>query len=191
MKISELLARYELKSRAALYNRRKALGIEFAKDENDRAFASKEQVDMLDDLHGHLQGGGRLSNYSPVHDAHVISVSPVDSRSSNEYSVEQYSGCSELSSEQRRQTSSIELLEKLVGAIATTIQPVSPVIKRHQQLQQAAENGWLLTSKDVQAITGRKPTRKGSDLCQIGGWLFISVGKSGNQLLWKAEKLNL
>lgn len=187
MKIPELLARYKLASRTTLYSRLKALNLEFAKDEDDKAFATKEQVAMLDDLDRHLEHGGRLSNYSPAHDVQVVSVSPanssVNSSVNNVQSTELYSG---LSSEQK---TSAELLEKLVGAIATSIQPVNPIIRRHENIQQAMDNNWLLTSRDVEAISGRKPSRKGGDSCQIGGWRFISVGKSGNQLLWRVEKV--
>ncbi|NER01966.1 MAG: hypothetical protein F6K17_04600 [Okeania sp. SIO3C4] len=178
MEIPDLLARYNLNSRSSLYKRLKAAGLELSKSEDNRVFANTDQLCVLDDLHKHLKNGGKLSNYSPVYDAHVMSVIPVGNG--------QYGG---LSAEQ--ETSSIELLEKLVGAIATSIQPVSPVIKKHQELHQAMENSWLLTSKDIQLITGRKPARKGGISCQIGGWRFLCVGKSGNQLLWKVEKLKL
>ena len=41
--IQELLLRYGLNSRPALYTRLKALGFELAKYENDRAFATTEK----------------------------------------------------------------------------------------------------------------------------------------------------
>ncbi len=177
MKISELLDRYKI-SRSALYKRLEAVEVKLLKDNRGRSYTSPEQLEILDDLHHYLTNGGRVSDYSPAIAVDVVSEEiRMSTRQSNVQTTIQ-------------SNSSIELLEKLVGAIATSIQPVNPIIKKHQDLQQAMENQWLLTSKDVEAITGQKPSRKGGSCCQIGGWRFVVVnlGKAGNKLLWRVEK---
>jgi hypothetical protein len=78
------------------------------------------------------------------------------------------------------------MLERLVGAIASNIQPRSP-LWFHDELEKASKQGWILSSSDVEALIGVKP--KG-DNYHRGGWEFVRAGKIGNQGAWKVNKLN-
>ena len=50
MNILNLLSRYNLNSRTGLYKRINFLEIKLSKDNNDKAFASEEQVKLLDSV---------------------------------------------------------------------------------------------------------------------------------------------
>ncbi|NES71686.1 MAG: hypothetical protein F6K24_44045 [Okeania sp. SIO2D1] len=67
MGIPELLKRYNLNSRGALYKRLEAVNIKLSRNKENKVFANTEQLHMLDDLNEHLEHGGNLSNYSPVY----------------------------------------------------------------------------------------------------------------------------
>ncbi|NET29504.1 hypothetical protein [Okeania sp. SIO1I7] len=183
MKVPELLARYNLNSRAALYNRLKALRMRYKRDENNKAFVNEEQLEVLDMLHQHLMEGGKLSNF--VRNSPVSVISPYNEQLTVQ-SSEQISGQSTV-----QETSSFILLEKLVGAIASNFNAKSP-LKVHQDLAEAEAAGFLLTTNEVEEVVGRKPRKmKGSDSCQVGGWRFVNVGKAGNKLLWKVQKVQI
>ena len=63
MNVKELLLKYGLSSRTALYSRLRVLGIELAKDDNDKAFATPEQLAELDELHDHIKAGNKMSTF--------------------------------------------------------------------------------------------------------------------------------
>jgi hypothetical protein len=81
----------------------------------------------------------------------------------------------------------IVMLERLVGAIISNIQPRSP-LWFHDELEKAAKQGWILSSSEVEALIGVKP--KG-EIFHRGGWEFVRAGKIGNQGAWKVNKLEL
>ena len=70
--------------------------------------------------------------------------------------------------------------------LPSNIQPRSPLWFQ-EELEKAADLGWILSSSDVEALIGVKP--KG-EIFQRGGWEFTRAGKIGNQGAWKVNKLN-
>ena len=50
MDVKQLLDRYKLSTRQSLYNRLKALEISLEKDSSGKAYATKDQIRMLDEL---------------------------------------------------------------------------------------------------------------------------------------------
>ena len=66
MKIKELQERYGLKTRQSIYDWIKAAKFELAKDERGHAYATLEQIEVLDQLAEHLKQGGTLGSFTPV-----------------------------------------------------------------------------------------------------------------------------
>ncbi len=62
--VNELTERYEI-TRKPLYRRKDALKIEFAKNRDGRAYATPEQIKLLDQLHEHVKRGGNLATFVP------------------------------------------------------------------------------------------------------------------------------
>ena len=167
MQIADLMERYKLNSRQSLYARFKSLGLSLEKGERGKIDASPEQVELLDELDEHLKKGGSLKNFLPsVNSVVVGNLESVEDRVSTEQ----------------------QMLEMLVGAIASNLQPRSP-LWHHEELEKAAAGGWLLTSREVKELIGVKPKcGKGSDRFIRGCWSFVKAGKVGGAVGWRVEK---
>ena len=183
MNIQDLLSRYCLNSRTALYNRLKVLGMELAKDNNDKSFATLEQLIELDELHKHIKAGNKMSNFVKRHKVVLDNTEQlreqthVQSGHINEQSIV-------------NQADAEIILESLAGAITNTINSTKNPLEKYRALQECEDKKWLLTTKDVEEIVGQKPQNiKGENYCIIGGWKFSVKGKPENQTLWSVEQL--
>lgn len=191
MNVQELLLRYDLNSRSALYTRLKFLGFELAKDENDKAFATPEQLAYLDQLHEHIKAGNKMSTFVKPSQVDVVSANTVQF---SVHSTEQQKAKNGHQTEQLTvQSANAEiLLESLVGVIISNLNPAKNSLQKHRDLKECEQEKWLLTTKEVEGIVGRKPRKmKGENHAIIGGWKFIAKGRSGNQTLWQVEQLEL
>ena len=167
----------------------KALGFELAKDENDRAFATPEQLVHLDQLHEHIKAGNKISSFVKPSQIDVVSV---NTEQFSVHSTEQKKAKKGLMTEQPTvQDANAEvLLESLVGVIINNLNPPKNSLQKHRDLKKCEQEKWLLTTKEVEEIVGRKPRKlKGESYCIIGGWKFVAKGRSGNQILWQVEQL--
>ncbi|NET46512.1 hypothetical protein [Okeania sp. SIO2B3] len=191
MNVQELLLRYDLSSRATLYTRLKVLGFELAKDDNEKAFATPEQLVHLDQLHEHIKAGKKMSTFVRPSQVDVVSAKTVQS---SVHSTEQKKAKKGLLTEQPTvQSANAEvLLESLVGVIINNLNPPKNPLEKNRALKECEQKNWLLTTKEIEEIVGRKPRKnQGESYCIIGGWKFIAKGKSGNQTLWGVEQLKL
>ncbi|NEQ78246.1 MAG: hypothetical protein F6K23_37815 [Okeania sp. SIO2C9] len=191
MNVQELLLRYDLSSRAALYTRLKVLGFELAKDDNDKAFATPEQLVHLDQLHEHIKAGNKMSTFVRPSQVNVVSAKTVQS---SVHSTEQEKAKKGLLTEQPTvQGANAEvLLESLVGVIINNLNPPKNPLEKNRALKECEQENLLLTTKEIEEIVGRKPRKiQGESYCIIGGWKFIAKGKSGNKTLWGVEQLKL
>lgn len=189
MNVQNLLKRYGLNSRTSLYKRLNYLEMELSKDNDDKIFATPDQLKLLDQLHDHIRAGGNMATFTKPSQVDVVSI---DSEQFSVHSTEQENAKNgHLSEQSTVQQGSVEIiLESLVGAIINNINPAKNPLDKHRQLQECEHNNWLLTTKEIEKIVGRKPRKiKGENYCIIGGWKFVAKGKSGNQVLWSIEQL--
>ena len=122
---------------------------------------SAEQLKQMDKLDEHLKKGGTLSNFG----------------------IETFQNQSDTSL-------IVAELTKLVEAIAPTPNPPEP-LQALEELEKAAEKGWLLTKEQVQQLLGVKPKVKGSDRTFTrGSFSFVKSGKIGSQTAWKVVKVS-
>ncbi|NET29973.1 hypothetical protein [Okeania sp. SIO1I7] len=191
MNVQDLLKRYGLNSRTSLYKRLRYLGIELAKDTDDKGFATPGQLKILDQLHDHIKAGGSMATFAKPSQVDVVSA---ESEQYSVQSVQSKNAKNGLQSVQQSvQPSNSEiLLESLVGAIIQNLNPPFNPLQKHLDLIKCEEKKILLTTKEVSEIIGRKPRKiKGENYCYIGGWKFIAKGRSGNQTLWQVEQLKV
>ena len=177
MKIKELLARYNLKTRQSIYNWCNAVNITLEKDSNGHAYATKEQIELLDQLENHLKEGGKLTTFTPVLMVEIDNKldSKLDSVIDNKIKPV-YSSIDS------------QLLGEMMQVIASKLQPVDPLWYM-VILERARNSNWLLTTAEVRELIGVKPkTKKGEKTYKRGNWLFIKSGKIGNQTGWKVMK---
>lgn len=193
MIVQELLLRYGLNSRAALYSRLKTLKIELAKDKNDKAFATLEQLQQLDLLHEHIKSGNKMSTF--VKEVKADVVYDESEQFSKQYTEQKKSKISPITEQFTEQltvqsTSAEILLENIIGTIINNMSPREDSIQMHRDLKECSEEKWLLTSKELEKLIGRRPRKlKNENYCVVGGWKFVLRGKSGNQNLWQVEQL--
>ena len=180
MKIKELQERYGLKTRQSIYDWIKAGNLTLPKDDRGHAYATPEQIEVLDQLVEHLKTGGTLGSFTPVSSPEIYTTadSPIDTSEPSTV----YSAIDTVNSEI---DTPMVMLERLVGAIASNIQPRSP-LWFHEELEKAAKQGWILSTSEVEALIGVKP--KG-EIFHRGGWEFVRAGKIGNQGAWKVKKV--
>ncbi len=165
--------------------------MELGKDNDERSFATPEQLELLDQFHDHIRAGGNMATFTKPSQVDVVSVDTVHKSEQSEQSENTKNG---LKSEQYTvQSSNSEiLLESLIGAIIQNMNPLKNPLQKHLDLIKCEEQNLLLTTKEVEEIVGRKPRKmKGENHCIIGGWKLIAKGKSGNQILWQVEQLKL
>jgi hypothetical protein len=178
MKIKELQERYGLKTRQSIYDWIKAGKIVLPKDDRGHAYATPEQIEVLDQLVEHLKQGGTLGSFTPVSSPEIYTTADSQIDTSEPSTV--YSAIDTVNSEI---DTPMVMLERLVGVVVSNIQPRSP-LWFHDELEKAAKQGWILSSSDVEALIGVKP--KG-DNYHRGGWEFFRAGKIGNQGAWKVN----
>jgi hypothetical protein len=196
MNIIELTDRYSL-SKKALYNRFDAVGIKPQLGADKKAYVSSEQIAVLDDLDRHLKAGGNLKNYTPVSQSEVtttlseVVATPLKGNSKT-VTYEEL----EKSEKQAIEPRLLELELGLVGTseVGTTLLRVLGAIaasqrdplRKHQQLKQAVEEKWILTTSEIEEIIGVKPH---GEIFLRGNWQFKRAGKVGRELAWVVERV--
>ena len=160
MLVTELAERYGLKTTKAIYDRLSALGITLPK-KNRKSYATPEIVEKLDKLQKHLDKGGSLKDF----DENIV-VTNYEVIESDDTSL---------------QVIDSDVTSPHVIYIEREPDPLLP----NRLLTEAAENGYILTSKQIQEIIGIKP--RGSSFTRLG-FIFTKVGKDGVYSSWKVEK---
>ncbi|MGB0564700.1 MAG: hypothetical protein ACPGVO_23315 [Spirulinaceae cyanobacterium] len=82
----------------------------------------------------------------------------------------------------------VPLLTRLLQTIQRPIPtppPNRPPLYVWEQLEQACEKGWLLTSSQVKDLTGIHPN---GDVCEYGAFSFQRHGKIGREAGWEVWK---
>lgn len=168
MKIKDLLERYNLKTRQALYDRLKALNIELDKDDRGHNIATEEQVEILDQLDEHLNAGGIMSNFTPVSevvaDAALDTLPPLPPT-----------------------PTLISLLDRVLDRIT----PKDP-LSHHTHLERASAMSWELSTSEVGELIGVKP--RGKEYMR-GCWMFERIKtlqgfkRIGNEAAWRVYKV--
>ena len=188
MNVKELCDRYSLQSRKSLYSRLDAVGLKLPKDDDGKAYATPEMIQLLDDLDKHLKNGGSLKNYTPV-----TSVTTHLEATDNSKISDITTQTTQLTTQQTTQMNREELLEviEVLGtAIASRLQPIDP-IAYNNSLEQALEQNWILSTSEVKQLIGIKPScPKGETVFTRGCWAFTKAGKIGNQTGWRVKKIN-
>ncbi len=161
MNVKELADRYGLKSTKAVYDRLAALEITLPK-KNRKSFATEEIVEKLDKLQIHLDQGGSLKNF----DENVIAT---------DYHVVE------------SESTSLDVIEsgnapQQVIYVEREFDPLMP----NRLLTEAAEQGYILTSKQIHDILGTKP--RGSTFTRLG-FVFTKLGREGVYSSWSVEKI--
>ena len=180
--ISELLTRYKI-TKPALYTRFKGLGIETFKV-GRKAYVKSEDVELLDKLDKHLDGGGTIADFVHVNQG----SSQLSKRSSQELtepskpiSVNQSDGW----------LNSLPLLvNSLADAIAQRITtPVDPLAGL-SALEKAYEKKWILSTNQLASILKlNTKTLIRYQSFDRHGFTFTRKGQVGAEIGWRVGKV--
>lgn len=182
MKIKQLLERYNLKTRQSIYNWCEAVKITLEKDSQGHAYATPEQVKLLDQLAEHLdKPGATLSSFTPM------SITTIDSKLDIPIDIPIDTITDRKISPVHQQIDN-QLLGEILNAIASHLTPPDPLWYM-TILERARVSEWLLTTTEVEKLIGVKPrTEKNQKSYKRGNWIFVKAGKIGNQTAWRVMK---
>jgi hypothetical protein len=161
--IASLQDRYNLSSKQSVYDRIKALSIEPVA----RGKISSDQLDKLDKLTQHLKSGGTLSDFESSH-TEIFKTEAIEPAATTAINQDR--------------ENFLELIEAIARHIGATRDP----LQHYAALEQAIASGWILSTAEVRALIGVKPS---GDRFKRGAFAFIRADKVGNQAGWKVEKI--
>lgn len=228
MNAKDLRQRYQLKTRQALDDRLKTLGLSLPKDHRGHRFATAAQIEQLDDLQAWLSQGGTLQTYSSTpNQLSVISVADaaneittIDTEAVETlaHPVPQTTEIEAVAVEtaelepsdlevETLETTELETTELdaqdlpptppkreghvLLPVLSRLLQALQSPPKNHsplyvwEQLENACEKGWLLSSSQIRELTGMQPH---GDLCEYGAFSFQRHGTIGREAGWEVWK---
>jgi hypothetical protein len=159
MNIQQLCDRYSLKTRQSIYDWAKALDIKLAKDDSNKSYATPEMIEKFDELSEHLKEGGTLKNFTPLVKTTVnqpldtVNYPPLPTLDTVNHELDTLTEPSYNSD-----------LVEMVTAIASILKPQS-VLSHHRELEEAAREGWVLSSAELTALGFRPVCKSGEDFC--------------------------
>ncbi|MBD2489037.1 hypothetical protein [Aulosira sp. FACHB-615] len=160
--VKGLTSRYNI-GKTALYARFDAAGVKPIK-EGTRSYISHQDLEELDRLDSYLKTGGVLSEFRP-------SIVPIEEISSIEMLQDEPDNLA------------ANWLMNVVERLIFTSQK-SP-LDRYRELEEVAQNEWILSTSDVEAIIGMKPRILG---VTYGSFQIIRCGKVGREAGWLIKK---
>lgn len=201
--VADLKSRYDISKQTEI-NRRKHLKIESQKIDGTYVI-TKTELDLLDELDQFLKSktNAKMEDFQP---------SVIKDVSSNEITT--MNASLELESEsnlvktppdfnQQPIQLSIPGLENLkefvvqecLPKLTTLVEKIASSQKNEvnelRQLQEIVDQGWWITTEQVENLIGTTPKiKKGKTEWQRGCFIFTKVGKIGNQNAWKVSRIN-
>ena len=183
--LSQLPSRYGI-ARSNLYNRLKDLKIEPTK-QGRKAFVNEKELKLLDELHAHLKEGGITSDFIKQQD-HQFPQLVTDSTSE----VEQSLPVSVQSQSEPTITQKPTALISVVEAVVKRFIPTSTSRLTYlRELEEAYQNGWLLSTSEVANLLGlaqKTITSYGQEFSDAG-FVFTRVGmRKRGEIAWAIDK---
>ncbi|MDJ0571869.1 MAG: hypothetical protein QNJ53_22880 [Pleurocapsa sp. MO_192.B19] len=182
--LSQLPSRYGI-ARSNLYNRLKDLKIESIK-QGRKAFITAAQLNLLDGLHTHLEGGGTTNEFLKLRDSnsHLVTTPIAESSVYNSIGTPNYN----------EPTISLQP-SVLVGAIEAVVKRLVPTNRSRlnylRELEEAYQNGWLLSTSELADLLGlnqKTITNYGQEFTDAG-FIFMRVGtRKGGEIAWSIDK---
>ena len=174
--ITQLPSRYSI-ARSALYTRLKDLQIEPTK-EGRKAFINAEHLQLLDDLHQHIQQGGITADF-------LKQNRTGQSRTDESGALVQDSPGQILSMQPGA-------LVAVVEAIVKRLMPnTGSRLSYLRELEEACFKGWLLSTSEIADLLGLSPKTVASygQVFEDAGFVFTRAGtRKGGEIAWAIDK---
>jgi hypothetical protein len=182
IQVSQLVARYDL-ARSAVYKRMEDLGIVTIKVGN-KAFIDADQLQQLDNLHLHIQGGGNTAEFLEMRGKRRPKDPRPDAKGSAPDSAKESTDLTAGQSD----------LFSLFNRMLPWLQPAAPEpdpLDYYEKLEKACRNGWELKTSEIADLLDIPPSeiRMYGDRFQEAGFVFTRSGfRSGREIAWKVSK---
>ena len=180
--LSQLPNRYGI-ARSALYTRLKDLQIEPIK-EGKKAYIDAPSLQLLDELHEHIQGGGTTNEFLKQKASKSTGQSRTDDRTQQEGLIVQDSP--------GQITLQPSGLVSLVEAIVKRLLPkTGSRLSYLRELEEACEKGWLLSTSELADLLGlsAKTLAAYGQHFEDAGFVFTRAGtRKGGEIAWAIDK---
>jgi DNA-binding Lrp family transcriptional regulator len=180
--LSQLPGRYGI-ARSALYTRLKDLQIEPIK-EGKKAYIDAPSLQLLDELHEHIQGGGTTNEFLKQKASKSTGQSRTDDRTQQEGLIVQDSP--------GQITLQPSGLVSLVEAIVKRLLPkTGSRLSYLRELEEACEKGWLLSTSELADLLGlsAKTLAAYGQHFEDAGFVFTRAGtRKGGEIAWAIDK---
>ncbi len=183
--LAQLPSRYGI-ARSNLYIRLKELKIQSVK-QGRKAYVTKAQLELLDGLDAHLERGGTILGFTQLlkkrgHQlTHLSTVSPSTSNPLDQ------SGYIEPTSS----LSSSALVEAIETVVKRLVPRSTSRLNYLKELEEAYQNGWLLSTSEVSDLLGLTPKTIASYGQEFSdaGFSFTRAGiRKGGEIAWSIDK---
>ena len=180
--LSQLPGRYGI-ARSALYTRLKDLQIEPIK-EGKKAYIDAPSLQLLDELHEHIQGGGTTNEFLKQKASKSTGQSRTDDRTQQEGLLVQDS------------PGQITLQPSgLVAVVEEVVKRLLPKtgsrLSYLRELEEACEKGWLLSTSELADLLGlsAKTLAAYGQHFEDAGFVFTRAGtRKGGEIAWAIDK---
>jgi DNA-binding Lrp family transcriptional regulator len=180
--LSQLLSRYGI-ARSALYTRLKDLQIEPVK-EGKKAYVDGSQLQLLDELHEHIQGGGTTNEFLKQKTSKSTGLSRTPYKTQESSLIVQDSP--------GQITLQPSGLVAVVEAIFLRLLPkTGSRLSYLRELEEAYEKGWLLSTSELADLLGLSPKTVAAYGQQFedAGFVFTRAGtRKGGEIAWAINK---
>ncbi|GFE71941.1 hypothetical protein CFPU101_45510 [Chroococcus sp. FPU101] len=180
--LSQLPERYGI-ARSALYTRLKDLQIEPIK-EGKKAYVDGSQLQLLDELHEHIQGGGTTNEFLKQKASKSTGLSRTPYKTQESSLIVQDSP--------GQITLQPSGLVAVVEAIFLRLLPkTGSRLSYLRELEEAYEKGWLLSTSELADLLGLSPKTVAAYGQQFedAGFVFTRAGtRKGGEIAWAIDK---
>lgn len=166
--VASLPDRYGI-ARSVLYNRLTDLKIETEKRGN-KAYVSADQLQLLDELHQHIQAGSNTAEFLASHGLTNRQTGLSGEQSVGQLAVMEPSA----------------LMAALMSAFSVVQPPQSDSLTNLERLEKACSHGWLLSTSQLAPLLGLK-SLTGKKIHRYG-FTFTRVGRNGAESAWAIAK---
>jgi len=198
--VAQLPDRYSI-TRSVVYNRLNDLSIKPERLGN-KAYVNAQQLDLLDRLHQHIQDGGITADFLAATGRSGIqsglqSVGLSDGQSessarlSGTESSPQSVGRSGIQSA-KLSDGQVMLVDAqaltILGEIMTRFVPLPAPLANLRAIQEACDQGWLLSTSHLVALLGVK--NLSGQMIERYGFRFMRVGHNGAESAWRVGQIS-
>jgi hypothetical protein len=184
MPVASLSDRYGV-ARSNVYNRLSALQIEPEK-QSGKSFIKADQLAQMDQLDQHLKAGGTLGDFSNGGSDDDLSYRPTGQMAKSHRTQDKMPDLS-----QPMALAMGGMVEAIAAKVydLMTIQPPQPSdpLANLRTLEEAYQNGWLLSSSQLAGLLGLKGLPSGESF-QRHGFRFTKAGRNGAESAWAVSK---